>query len=85
MQKKLKYASYTMGGCSDLAVDIKMDGQDKINHSCKVYRSFFGLVVQVWMQKLVKDGRIAVLEHRKKEEMNSCSGFNPLRPLFFLL
>ena len=43
------------------------------------------LVVQVWMQKLVKDGMIAVLEHRKKEEMNSCSGFNPLRPLFFLL
>jgi len=41
MQKKLKYASYTMGGCSDLAVDIKMDGQDKINHSCKVYGSFF--------------------------------------------
>ena len=41
MQKKLKYASYTMGGCSDLAVDIKMDGQDKINHSCKVYHSFF--------------------------------------------
>ena len=31
-----------MGGCSDLAVDIKMDGHDKINHSCKVYRSFFG-------------------------------------------
>jgi hypothetical protein len=44
MQKKLKYASYTMGGCSDTAVDIKMDGQDKINHSCKVYRSFFGWV-----------------------------------------
>ena len=39
--KKLKYASYTMGGCSDPAVDIKMDGQDKINHSCKAYRSFF--------------------------------------------
>ena len=38
---KKKYASYTMGGCSDLAVDIKMDGQDKINHNCKVYRLFF--------------------------------------------